>query len=81
MAEPEVKYYINVNKHTIAANARNNTNLPPVRVSRGKSGKGVYCHSAEIPAGSRIIYSASEPILKCGAKLVIECPSKPEILE
>lgn len=73
-------YVINVNKHVIARNARANTNDPPVRISKGKAGKGVYCHEAQIPEGSRILYSAGEPILKCGARLVIVCPTKPEII-
>lgn len=75
-----MSWYVNVNKHTIADNARNNNNNPPVRVSKGKSGKGVYCNECELPAGSRIIYSAMEPILKCGARLVIECPTEPKVI-
>lgn len=73
-------WYVNINKHTIASNTKNNTNAPPVRISRGKSGEGVYCSEVELPAGSRVVYSAHDPILKCGARLVIECPTKPEVI-
>jgi hypothetical protein len=73
-------YYVNINKHIIGSNARNNTDDPPVRISKGKSGKGTYCHEVQLPAGSRVVYSPHEPILKCGARLVIVCPTEPEIV-
>jgi len=73
-------FFVNVNKHTIASNAKHGTENPPVRISRGKSGKGTYCNEVELPAGSRVIYSASEPLLKCGARLVIQCPTEPKII-
>jgi hypothetical protein len=34
----------------------------------------------ELPAGSRLTYSPHKPILKCGARLVIECPEEPKIV-
>ncbi len=74
-----MSWYINVNKHIIGANARQGTDNPPVRISKGKSGKPVYCHEAELPPGSKIIYSSQDPILKCGARLVIECPTEPKV--
>lgn len=73
-------WYINVNKQVIGRNARTGSDEPPVRISKGKSGKPTYCHSASIPAGSAIIYNAHDPILKCGARLVIQCPTKPGII-
>jgi hypothetical protein len=76
-----MSWFINVNKHIIANNARTpGPPAPPVRISKGKSGKGTYCFEAEIPAGSRIVYDAANPILKCGARLVIECPTQPEVI-
>jgi hypothetical protein len=73
-------FYVNVNKHKIAGNAKNGTDEPPIRISSSKSGSGEYAHEIELPAGSRILYSAHKPILKCGARLVIECPTKPIVL-
>jgi hypothetical protein len=73
-------WYVNVNKHTIRDNALRGTDEPPVRISRGKSGKGRYCHEAVLPAGSKILYNSQDPILKCGARLVIECPTEPEVI-
>lgn len=76
-----MSWYVNINKYTIRDNAIRGTDNPPVRVSKGKSGKGLYCSELELPAGSRIIYSALEPILKCGARLVIECPTQPKVIK
>jgi hypothetical protein len=75
-----LSWFININKHIIAGNARTGTNNPPVRIVRGKAGKPTYCHEAKIPDGSRIVYDAVNPILKCGARLVIECPTQPEVV-
>lgn len=75
-----MSWYVNVNKHTIRRNAVNGTDEPPVRVSKGKSGLGSYCHELELPAGSKMIYSADKPILKCGARLVVECPTEPKVI-
>lgn len=73
-------YVVNVNKHVIAANARTGRNDPPIRISKGTSGKGTYCHEIELPPGSTMIYSPHEPLLKCGARLVVKCPEKPQII-
>lgn len=75
-----LNWYVNVNKNTIRANAVNNTDKPPIRIARGKHGEGTYCSEVELPAGSRVIYSAASPILKCGARLVIECPTEPKVI-
>lgn len=75
-----MSWFINVNKHIIGRNARSGSDDPPVRISKGKSGQGTYCHEARIPDGSKILYSAGAPILKCGARLVIECPTQPEVI-
>lgn len=75
-----MSWFININKHVIAKNAKTGSDEPPVRISKGKTGRPQYCHAASIPAGSAIIYSAHEPILKCGARLVIQCPTKPGVI-
>lgn len=75
-----MKWYVNINKQTIARNAKHGTDDPPVRISRGKSDKQTYCNELELPAGSKIIYSPHSPLVKCGARLVIECPTEPVIV-
>ena len=73
-------WYVNINKHVIASNAKHGTSDPPVRFCKGKAGKQTYCHEVELPAGSRVIYSPDKPILKCGARLVIQCPDEPKVI-
>lgn len=74
------EWWVNVNKHTIASNAKHGRSEPPVRISEGKQGKGTYCNEVELPAGSVVVYDADKAILKCGARLAIRCPSEPKIL-
>ncbi len=76
-------WYVNINKHTIAANNKKAPEdaEPPVRFCKGKSGKQTYCYEVELPANSRVIYSPDKPILKCGARLVIECPEEPKVIK
>lgn len=77
MSKSKTKWYVNINKHTIASNKKKKENAPPIRVSRGKNGKGEYYHGVSLPAGSVVLYDARKPILKCGAHVVIECPEEP----
>lgn len=77
MANP-VEYYTHVNRGVIDSNRKHGTNEPAVSVRRGKSGKAWYAHEVELPAGSRMIYSAHEPLLRCGARLVIVSAEEPK---
>jgi hypothetical protein len=66
--------YISVNAHTIRRNARSGTSDPPIRIARSKSDKKpLYVNDVEVVGGARLRYSADKPILKCGARLVLEC--------
>lgn len=65
--------FISINAHTIRKNARHGTNDPPIRITKTKSGKPIYAHAIEVIGDSRLIYSPKKPILKCGARLVLEC--------
>lgn len=73
-------YYVTINKQIIAQNVKNGTEFPPVRVTKGKAGKGTYCQEVDLPVGSKLVYSPHKPILKCGARLVIECPTEPTVV-
>jgi len=73
-------YYIHVNKNTILSNAKHGTNEPAVRYQKGEWGKSTYCHELEIPGPSRMIYSPHEPILPCGARLVVVSDVEPVVL-
>jgi len=77
--------FISVNRQRIAQNARKGTHLPPVRYSSSKSGKASYCSELAILDASgnrvaRIVYDPHTPILKCGARLVIEADYNVEVL-
>lgn len=73
-------WYVHVNRNTIASNAKNGSNEPAVRIQRGRHGPTTYCFETELPEGSKMIYSPHDPILPCGARLVIECPSEPKVI-
>ena len=62
---------ININRHIIRSNKKNNENLPPIRVSNGKYGKPQYFSEYEIKNG-KLIYNSLNP-LPCGATVWIEC--------
>ena len=76
------KYYVSVNKHTIASNLKHDKDDPPVRIQHGKSGKGVYCRRFRGYGPYEIVYSGNDkPVLKCGARIVMIFDNEPEILE
>ena len=66
-------YYISVNSHKIRTNAKHGTNYPPIRVAKNKSdSEPRYAHEIKIIGDSKLLYNPNKPILKCGARLVIE---------
>lgn len=68
-----MKWYINVNKHTIAKNNKLPPGAhkePPIRVSKGKHGKPKYFHAFPLGEQARIVYAPDDP-LPCGAKVYI----------
>lgn len=65
--------YVSINGHTIRSNAKHGTDEPPIRIAASKSdSKPRYAREIEISGPSRLIYTANKPLLKCGARLVIE---------
>lgn len=78
-----MKWYIHVNQHIIRKNihAKDEDIQAPITVKRGRSGKSRTGNVVRIPDGSHILYDARTPVLSCGARLVIECPSEPDIVE
>lgn len=73
-------YYTHVNRNVIDSNRKHGRNDPPVRFQKGKYGKSVYAMAVELPAGSRMVYSPHEPILPCGARLVVISKEAPTIV-
>jgi hypothetical protein len=73
-------FFTHINRGTIDSNRKHGTDDPAVRFQKGKYGKPVYAHEVELPAGSRVVYSAGEPLLPCGARLVITSPTQPQVI-
>lgn len=67
-------FYTHVNKHRIRSNE------PAITIKRGKSGKPTYARRVRLPAGAEIIHDPDNPILPCGARLVIVSSEMPEVL-
>jgi hypothetical protein len=65
---------IHVNQHNIRSNKTKGTDLPVITIKSGKT--NTYCNEVEILGPSRIIYSGSgcnsNPLLGCGARVIIE---------
>lgn len=75
-----VDFYVHINRGVIDSNRRNKTNDPPITIKRGKTGKATYAHEVELPAGAKMIYSPHEPILSCGARLVVTTQTEPKVI-
>jgi len=83
MGKDALRWYIHVNQHIIRKNihAEDEDIQAPITVKRGRNGRSATGFNVRIPDGSHVVYDAREPILPCGARLVIVCPSEPEILD
>lgn len=73
------KWYVHVNQHIIRRNIRAERPEPPIRIQRGFSGRPIYGNRVRLPDGATLVYSPHASLLACGARLVIECSSEPEI--
>jgi len=71
-----VKTIIHVNMHIIKANAKNDTNNPPLTVKTYKT--NTYAHTASINGPSRVVYNADKP-LSCGARCWVETDAEVEL--
>lgn len=73
-------FYTHVNRGQIDSNRKHGTSLPAVSFRRGKRGKSTYAMEVEIPGPVRVIYSPHEPLLPCGARMVIASEAKPVVV-
>jgi hypothetical protein len=73
-------FYTHINRGKIDSNRKHGTDEPVVRFQRGKHGRAIYAHEVEIPGPSRVIYSPHEPILPCGARMVITSEVEPVVV-
>jgi hypothetical protein len=72
-----MKTRIHVNRHRIAANKKNGTNLPTLTVKDYKSNR--YGHQVIIHGPSKLVYQPNKP-LSCGATAWLECDCDVEII-
>lgn len=68
-----VETFIHVNQHKIRSNLKHGTNEPVIAIRQGKIVE--YCHEVEIMGPSKVVYNG-DPILPCGARVVIVTSSK-----
>lgn len=64
--------YISINGQTIRKNSRTGTKEPPIRIAKSQRDKSPrYAHEIAIAGSSHLLYSPDEPIMGCGARLVL----------
>ena len=74
-----MKTYIHVNQHVIRANKKTGADDPVITVKQGR--KNTYCNRVKINGPSEVVYSGNgEPILSCGARVVVVTESPVEII-
>ena len=74
-----MKKFIHVNQHKIRANKKHNRLDPVITSKEGR--KNTYCSEVEILGPSKIVYGGNEePLLVCGARVIIETESEIKII-
>lgn len=73
-------WYVHINRGVIDSNRKHTKNDPPISFRKGKYGKSFYAHEIELPESTKVIYNPHDPILKCGARLVIVCETEPVVI-
>jgi len=68
--------YIHVNRHRIALNLKQKTNVPVIAVRKNRRSKAVYCQLVEIAGPSRVVYDKCNPIACGSAQVWIETEAK-----
>ena len=79
------KKYIHVNQGNIRGTlktkrtGREQELKPVITIKQGK--ENVYCNAVAILGPSKVIYGHDEPLLSCGARVVIETDAEVEVIE
>lgn len=69
-----MKTFIHVNQQRIRSNLKHGLLDPVITVKQGRN--NTYCHEVEILGPCKVIYSEDgNPLLHCGARVVIETES------
>jgi hypothetical protein len=66
--------YVSINGHTIRSNAKHGLAEPPIRIAGTKSdAQPAYAREIEIIGPARLVYDPTKAMLRCGARMVLEC--------
>jgi hypothetical protein len=66
--------YVSINAHTVRRNAVAGESEAPIRIAKSRNdAKPVYASEIEIIGPARLVYDPRKKILRCGARLVLEC--------
>lgn len=71
-------FYVHINRGIIDSNRKNGTNNAPITIKQGKRGQSRTAHEIHITNG--VIRYDRDPILPCGARVVIETEIEPVIV-
>ena len=74
-------YYTHINRNIIASNKKHGTSEPAIRVQEGRYGDPEYAFRVKFKDGEVLYKPDGDPILPCGARLVIKSEEKPEIMK
>lgn len=73
------KWITHVNRGVIDANRKHGRHDPAITVRKGKSGRSQPAMRVKLRGDSEVIYDPHNPILACGARMVIVSTEEPEI--
>lgn len=66
--------YVSINAQTIRRNAVTGGEAAPIRIGKSKSdAKPIYASEIEIVGPARLIYDPRKAIMRCGARMVLQC--------
>lgn len=66
--------FVSINGQTVRKNAVTGSRDAPIRIARSPSDqKPVYASEIEIVGPAKLVYNPDSPIMRCGARLVIQC--------
>ena len=80
-----VKTFIHINQGNLKGNiktrreGRDQELLPVITIKSGNT--NTYCNAVAVLGPSRVIYGHGEPLLACGARVVIETDAEIKVLE
>lgn len=74
------QWFTHINRGVIDGNRKHGRFDPPITFRKGKRGKATYCMEVALPPDSRMVYSPHEPILPCGARLVVVSSTSPQVI-